>query len=220
MGAKIDLTGKKFGRLTVVSENGKRNGRTHWDCLCDCGRQSIIDGSKLRSGHTKSCGCLKKEYVSNIGDKGNIKHGMYKHPLFKIWIGIKERCYNKKRAAYSNYGGRGITVCPEWLNDFQAFYDWAMANGWEKGLTIDRIDNNGNYTPENCRWATRKLQARNQRSNSHIEYNGRTKILIEWCEELNLHYDTVRVRIGKLGWTPEKAFETPIIKEAKIYAQP
>lgn len=159
-----DLTNQKFGRLTVIKYYGSnKNSRALWLCKCDCGNEKVVIGNSLLCKLTFSCGCYNKEAAS----KRRIKHSMSYSKLYKVWQGMKTRCYNPKFMYYCNYGGRGITICDEWLNDFKAFYDWAINNGYKEGLTIDRINNDGNYEPSNCRWITRAEQNRNQRKTNN-----------------------------------------------------
>lgn len=162
MSRKIDLTGMRFGKLLVIAEAKERASQreVQWICLCDCGKETIVRSSRLRKGLTQSCGCGVLE--------ANIKHGKSsnKNPvrLYRIWKNMKRRCNNPNRSNYNRYGGRGIKVCQEWQEDFQAFYDWAMANGYQEDLEIDRIDNDGNYEPSNCRWVTHKENCNNRRT--------------------------------------------------------
>ena len=155
-----DLTGKRFGRLTVIKYYGSnKNGKSLWLCKCKCGNNKIVLGNSLVTSLTKSCGCYNKEHSKKI----HSTHNMSYSKLYKVWQGMKTRCYNPKFIYYNNYGGRGIKICDEWLNDFGKFYDWTINNGYKEGLTIDRINNDGNYEPSNCRWITRAEQNRNQR---------------------------------------------------------
>lgn len=208
MGKCLDLTGQKFGKLTVIKQaehyiSPKGKYKARWFCLCECGNEVIVHADSLKSGRTTSCGCVRKEKTSNI----NKKHGLRNSRLYIVWNNMKERCYNPNHNHYKHYGARGITICDEWKNDFQSFYDWAMSNDYKEDLTIDRIDVNGNYEPSNCRWITNKEQQRNRTNNKLITINGETKCLPEWCELLNLNYNTVRTRINNYHWSPERALE-------------
>lgn len=199
MSKLIDLTGQKFGRLTVIEKYGKYTP-TKWLCKCECGNEYIAIGNNLKRGFTKSCGCLQKEHPNGT------THNLANTRLYNIWAGIKTRCKNPKSKAYKNYGARGITVCDEWANDFTAFHEWAMANGYQEGLTIDRIDANGNYEPSNCRWLTNAEQQNNRRNNHSITYNGETHTMAEWARILGINYHTLQTRLYR-GWTIEKAIQ-------------
>ena len=259
MSRLIDLTGQKFGLLTVVKFSRQdRRGNALWECLCECGKVSIKAGYHLKSGNTKSCGCLRSRqnakfvdltgqefgslkvlrYVGNnkhrqsmfececscknktriITMGGSLKNGNTKScgcfkvakcidmhtkhnlnntKIYRIFYGIKDRCNNHKNHAYCNYGGRGIAICNEWKDDFQSFYNWSMANGYEEGLTIDRIDNDGNYCPENCRWTTRIEQQSNRRVNLYVYLNGKKMTITELARITGENRETLRRRYHK-----------------------
>ena len=205
----IDLTGKTFGYLTVLNraENNSR-GDSRWLCRCKCGNEKIILGKSLRSGATVSCGCYHKEVVA----KQRTTHGESKTRLFTIWQNMKRRCYNPNNKFYAYYGGRGISVCDEWLNDFTSFRDWAVSAGYDETLTIDRIDSDGNYEPSNCRWISRKAQVNNRRSNRFYEINGERKTIAEWCEIYNVPHERTRRRVVNDGWDILDALTTPPLK--------
>lgn len=196
---KNDLTGRRFGRLSVIGVDDRGTRKTYFWCECDCGTVKSIRGDGLLSGRIVSCGCKKREQ-DRINLEANHKHKMSHTRPYEIWQGIKGRCYNKNDARYSRYGGRGITVCEEWREDFSAFYKWALANGYRDDLTIDRIDNNKGYSPDNCRWADQETQSRNRASNVKIRIGNATKTLVEWCEIFDLNYKTVYARYRRNGF--------------------
>lgn len=200
----IDLTNQKFGYLYVTRRIGSKYGGTLWECKCDCGKTITVLGASLRKGHTKSCGCKREIMISD-----SLKtHGMTNTRIFKIWNRMNQRCAKPYISSYKYYGGRGITVCKEWKNDFQKFYEWSLKNGYADNLTIDRIDNNLGYSPENCRWITRKENCRNKRNNRLITFEGETKTISEWAELYNMPFSRLYGRINK-GWDIERALKTP-----------
>lgn len=198
-----DITGQTFGRLTVLYRIHKCNKRhAYWLCVCKCGNLTEVRGSHLTGEKIKSCGCL----LHDSHEPTYIKHNKTNTKLYSVWSNMKDRCYNDKNHNYDDYGGRGIDVYSEWRNDFMSFYNWAINNGYKEGLSIDRIDVNGNYEPNNCRWATTKQQLRNTRKNIYFTINGETHCLSEWCEILDLKYETIRQRVAR-GWNIENALE-------------
>lgn len=209
----IDISGNRYGRLVAINPIRKNNG-IYWVCKCDFGNTTEVLPQHLNRGLIRSCGCLRKD----VSSKKNKKHGMSKTRIYKEWKGIKERCLNKNNHAYKNYGGRGITICDEWLgeNGFEYFCNWAMQNGYDESKekseqSIDRIDVNGDYSPDNCRYADSHIQATNKRNSIHIAYNGEIHSPGEWDEIMGYSNGTVYRRIYKNGWNVEKAITTPII---------
>jgi len=207
-----DLTGNKYGRWTVLKLSEKKyRSMIMWLCKCECGVEREIIGNNLVRGISKSCGCLKIERTKITKTKhGQTIDGKIAR-LYRIWQGMKERCLYPSQTSYKNYGGKGVKVCKEWL-DFSVFREWAVANGYNDNLSIDRIDSNGNYEPSNCRWVTKTNQARNNSHNTMIEIEGKTKCLAEWCEIYGISHKTVGSRI-KRGWEPIKALTTPAARE-------
>lgn len=207
---RIDVNeyiGNKYGRLTVVEYLGVINGNSKVLCRCECGNERSVRVAELKNGHTKSCGCFQKEVAST-----RIKrHGEAKTRLYRIWTKIKDRCYNERNDRYESYGGRNITVCDEWRNNYESFRNWALNNGYKDGLSIDRIDVNGNYEPSNCRWATVAEQNRNKRNNHYLTYKGETLPIVGWAERTGIKPSTLYARLD-YGWDVGRAITTPVQK--------
>jgi len=194
MGKIIDLTGQKFGRWTVISKARlDKYGSSMWLCQCECGTKEIVRRYDLRRGLTKSCGCLRKELL--------ITHGMTNTTIYAVWKSMRRRCNKPNDPGYKNYGGRGITICRRW-DKFENFY--ADMGDKPKGLSIERVDNYGNYEPSNCKWATREEQDRNKRNNRIIKYEGREQCLTDWARESGINYRTLCSRLNK--YPPHIAF--------------
>lgn len=216
----IDLTGERFGRLVVlerlenyVSENG--SSATMWKCKCDCGNIVNVRSSNLRNGHTRSCGCLFDEEHYNF----HKTHGDSYSRIYNILRRMKDRCYNPRNNRYYRYGGRGITVCEEWL-DYNNFKKWAFENGFNenssrKECSLDRIDSDGNYCPENCRWVNSFIQNNNKSNTVMLTYKGVTHSIIEWSAILGMSRGTLYNRLYLYNWPLEKAFETPLGNQRK-----
>ena len=201
-----DLTNQRFGRLLVLSRAGSdRHGNSRWNVKCNCGKQKVVISHALLSGAIVSCGCYNRE----VRLAKQTKHKSSKTRLFRIWQYMKGRCYNKKNTAYSYYGGRGIIVCEEWKESFETFQEWAFTNGYNETLTLDRINPDKNYSPDNCRWVDRKTQMRNRRNTLNFTINGVTKDLATWCEEYNVPYERTRHRVVNRGWDIVSALTTP-----------
>lgn len=216
----IDLTGQTFERLTVIkrvddyiSPSGDR--RVQWLCKCICGKEVVVTGSNLTKGNSKSCGCYYRELLT----KKNTTHNASNTRLYHTWICMKDRCYNPKNKKYKDYGGRGITICDEWINSFETFSNWAYDNGYIENVprgecTIDRIDVNGNYCEQNCRWVNQKVQSNNKRNNHYITYNGETHTITEWNNILGFKKGVLSRRIFS-GWSIEDAFTKPVKSNSK-----
>lgn len=171
----VDLSGHSFSYLTVLHRDiNPKHKRVMWKCVCKCGNTTVVSGCDLKSGHTMSCGCKKFE-------SHNATHGLSKSRMYYIWDSMVQRCYNPNNKSYNRYGSRGITMCDEWHNSFKSFNEWAMSNGYSANLSIDRIDNDGNYTPDNCRWVDFETQVNNRRTNIRIQHNGKDLTLAQWC---------------------------------------
>ena len=198
-----NLAGMHFGKLTVISRAENKNGRVHWNCICDCGTACVVMSKHLISGHTQSCGCLS---LIKLAERA-CTHQMTNTKIYQTWCGIKTRCLNPNCKQYRNYGGRGITIFSEWINDFTAFYNYVskLPNYGEKGYTLDRIDNNGNYEPNNLRWADPNAQSRNKRNNIWVEYKGQKMILKDVAKLCGVSYNTL-YKHYKRGWSLEKLF--------------
>lgn len=200
----IDLTGERFSHLVVIEYAGKNHRRESlWRCRCDCGNETIVRGDVLRRGTTKGCGCGK-----------GLKHGYHKKPWYSSYKAMMERCYLPSSGSYNRYGGQGITVCDEW-HDINGFAEWAESSGFATGLTIDRIDSSKGYSPDNCRWATKKQQSNNRKNTIYYTYKGETKALTDWATIFDINRFTLYDRIEKRGWGIEKALETPAYGERK-----
>jgi len=213
--AKIkDLAGQRFGRLMVLYDTGERkNGSVVWRCRCDCGNESDVRSNNLVSVRTTSCGCYQRQRVVEVNTEHGMARGEKIHPIYQTWCGMLQRCENPCDDAYKNYGFRGIKVCDEW-HKFIPFCDWALASGWQKKLQLDRINNNGNYEPGNCRWVTPQENSRNRRSNRMITFAGKTQCIAAWADDIGIEYCTLSSRINRYRWPIERAL-TEAVKPRK-----
>lgn len=210
--SKFDFSGKKVGRLHIKGVHSMQATQSIWLSYCDCGNVVFPSSSNLLGGRTFSCGCQKSENTI----KHNTKHNLVNHPLYIIWCHIKARCYNPKDKGYKNYGGRGIGMSKEWFSSFQCFFD-DMIDGWRKGLSIDRIDVNGNYESSNCRWATSIEQGCNKRNNRKLSLDGETKTMSQWSRATGLKTSTICDRLAT-GWTIKEALTIPRNTKRKDYS--
>lgn len=206
-GRLTDLAGQKFGRLSAIQRNGThKSGDAMWKCLCDCGAEKSVRAIHLRSGKSRSCGCLALEEKSDRAKT----HGLHQAREYRIWAQMKQRCGNPKNRAYPDYGGRGISVCEKWVSSFEMFY--ADMGQCPSGMTLERRDVDQGYDPGNCKWATRKEQARNKRDNRVVTYMDESLCIQAWAERFGMNAASLRARIFRLGWDVEKAFMTPTKK--------
>lgn len=206
----IDMTGKIFGRLTVIKKDeSKKDKRTRWVCQCECGNKVVVRTDTLRSKRTKSCGCLQRDLL--VERKPRKIHGKSKERLYTMFHNMHKRCYDKDHISFRNYGGRGIGVSEEWRNDFESFYEWSIKNGYNDNLTIDRINNDNDYSPVNCKFITHKEQQNNRRDNVFVSYEGDTRTISQWSESKGIKYSVLQSRL-KAGWSTKKAIETPVKK--------
>lgn len=218
MSKLIDLTGQKFGRLTVIERaiwEESDNRCAKWLCQCQCGQTKVVSSVHLRNGNTRSCGCLSKELASERGQKSRIgqrslKHGDFGTKLYGVWAGMKRRCQNPNTKYYADYGGRGIEVCKPW-QEYINFKEWAIEAGYREGLSIDRVDVDGDYCPENCRWIPLKEQNSNKRISIKLEYKGRQYSIKEIARMTGLKTRTIQERY-KRGWSVEKIIQTKVDK--------
>lgn len=210
-----NIVGKQFGRLTVIELAFTKNHTRYWRCKCSCGNYKNVQTSHLKSGAIQSCGCLQRELTAQRSTKHNGAKANKKERLYNVWCGIKERCNNPNQDHYHSYGGRGIRICEEWENDYSAFREWALSNGYDENAigrecTIDRIDVNGNYCPENCRWVDQKIQSLNKTTTLYFDYNGKRMTLKEIAEEAVVNYKCLYSRIHTYHWTLEDAMSIPL----------
>lgn len=204
-----DLTGKSFGRWTVINEAEPKyysNRRIrYWNCRCDCGVERAVKEQSLKDGSSNSCGCYHSDIMHTVG-RNRVTHGQSNTRLYRVYRHMICRCTNPHDIRYARYGGRGIRVCDEW-NSFEAFYQWSMLTGYDDTKSIDRIDNNGDYRPDNCRWVSISEQANNKSTTRLIEYQGESMSIAEWAVKLGMPYKKLHKRIYS-GWSPEKALST------------
>jgi hypothetical protein len=201
-----DITGQRFGRLIALRRGPTQGKKATWICCCDCGTECLTQYWSLVAGYTRSCGCYRRELVK-LGR--NHKHDMKGSPEYAIWRGMKQRCYNPKSAGYPSYGGRGIIVCDRWRNDFMAFYS-DMGPRPSPGHSVERKDNDGPYSPDNCIWATRSEQQSNKRNSKLIEAFGKRQTASAWARETGIRRNLIFMRVIKYGWPAERALTTPV----------
>lgn len=202
------MAGMRFGRLTVIERAPKPSRAAYWLCQCDCGKSATVRGANLRCGKTKSCGCLHDDLSSERITEQNTTHGESNTRLYSIWSDMKKRCDNEKHLAFARYGGRGIGYDAQWAG-FETFSEWAKSSGYSNELTLDRKNNDKGYSPDNCRWVSRKEQGRNKSNNVRFEHDGKFLTLGEWSETTGIPYTTLHGRIYNYGWSVERTLTTP-----------
>ena len=209
----FDLTGQKFGRLTVQEFAGRKGSNYYWNCTCDCGNNTKTQGGALRNGSAKSCGCYNKEQSS----KAHTVHGQAKDGVktkeYSCWQRMKDRCYNINDKSYKNYGGRGIQVCERW-HKFESFFE--DMGRCPKGRSLDRKDNDGDYCKANCRWATNEEQYNNKRTNIWKEYEGKNKTIAQWGRSLGISDNTLWCRLNRYGWSIERTLTTEVREVSNV----
>lgn len=203
----VDLTGHQFGRLQVIGLSHSHRKHRYWHCLCSCGAQRVVRGLSLTSGRSRSCGCLMQDIQRERLRKRETTHGRSGTREYVAWCNMKTRCYNPRSTRFDLYGGRGIAVCEAWRNSFEQFY--ADMGPSSAGMSLDRIDPDGDYSPENCRWADQKTQSNNVRRNHRFTVQGVERTLGEWAEHRGVTYELLRGRILRYGWHPVIAILTP-----------
>lgn len=200
-----NLINQKFNKLLVLRRLPNQGKKVMWECKCDCGNLTQVLTSNLKCGRTKSCGCLRINKLVSRSTTHNQRHTK----LYEVWKTMKQRCFNPNCDSYKNYGARGITIYSDWKDNFNSFYEWSISNGYQDGLTIDRIDFNGNYEPSNCRWVDRLTQANNTRTNVFIEFNNEVHTIAEWSRIYNIKQSVLSDRLRR-GWSIEKSLTSPI----------
>lgn len=210
-----NLVGEKFGRWVVLEFAGYKNKKAHWLCKCDCGKEKIVCGKNLILGKTKSCGCLHNEQIVEYFTKHGDRSLKNTTRLYTIWKNMRSRCCNSNNPKFNRYGGRGIKICDEWYNSYSCFRDWALSNGYLENLTIDRINNDGNYEPSNCRWATTKEQSRNRSTNVFLEHNGQIFVQKDFAKIIGIDRHTLSKKINE-GMSVEEIIKYAQKKQKNI----
>jgi hypothetical protein len=198
-----DLTGLRFGRWLVLRRVPNRGKSVMWECQCDCGTVKIVHGTSLKGGTSTNCGCVRLAGIPRT-------HGLTHHPLYRVWQRMKGCTGSPTHQDYHHYGARGISMCDQWKNDFHSFYTWSIEHGWEPGLEIDRVDVDGDYCPENCRFTDRSGQMRNTRRNHMLTLNGKTQPLVAWAEETGIKSSTLYGRLNQYEWSVKEALTTEV----------